>query len=229
MTEFTTWRSLVDGAEISDIPDGVVDNFEDADSDPAGPYASGETVSDFYQGSTGSYERTTSDVVEGSKALRDTDDDGTNSMWSVPGDGLPQYLSEGNTVEFLVRNNGSNPVVCLNVEDSASPSAYAFNISNRVEIYKATDLTDLYNSETQLSVGDGGVNEDTWYIGEVVTPTSSDATISFTLFENDNLSKGSQVDSTSAEDNDYAGQPGLGFYRRSSGDNTTIADMIKVV
>ena len=37
MTEFTTWRSLVDGAEISAIPDSVVSRDPDDDSDGQTP------------------------------------------------------------------------------------------------------------------------------------------------------------------------------------------------
>ena len=211
------------------IPDSVIDNFENADADPAGVYESGETVGNYYQGRTSSWERTTSNVVEGVSALRPTSGGGPEPIWSLPGDGLPNYLHEGDTVEFLIRDQGIAPVVCLNVEDASAPSAYGFNLTSRVEIYKITDLSDLFNSESKLGVGSGGVSSNVWYIGEVSTPTSSDATITYSLYENDNLSKGTEVDSLTVEDNDFAGQPGIGFYRRSSGNFTAVADRIRVI
>ena len=61
MSNFTTWRSLVDGEEIFAIPDSVVDNFE-----------WGGPLSDRWAGATGDWEINQTDVLFGDYSLSPT-------------------------------------------------------------------------------------------------------------------------------------------------------------
>ena len=100
MVDFTggTWRSLIDGQEVSAIPDGLVDNFENADADPAGVYETGETIADYYSQDTADFARTTETVFNGGHALEATSDN--VDIVSTPGDGLPNYPSQPVTIEY---------------------------------------------------------------------------------------------------------------------------------
>ena len=97
MTEFTKWRSLVDGAEISAIPDGLVDNFNSVDDNPVGPYEEDFDLSNFYTGAVDEFQRSNEQSFSGqtSLAIPSTDDD--TVIHSEQGDGLPNYPSPGDT------------------------------------------------------------------------------------------------------------------------------------
>lgn len=93
MVDFTTWRSLIDGASV--IPDSVVDNFEDADSNPTGVYGSGEGIADYYGGTTADWSRSDTRSFDGSKSLYASGRPGSIGSTS----GLNRYPSRGESFE----------------------------------------------------------------------------------------------------------------------------------
>jgi len=134
MVDFTggTWRSLIDGSEVSAIPDSgvLIDNFEDDDGDPifhdgdgneiAGPYGDGDSLSDFYSGNVGDFSRVSSDVLEGGNALqKDKDSSDDDGIYSLDGDGLPYYPEPGDVFACLLRDDSDRhiPYFCWGVQD----------------------------------------------------------------------------------------------------------------
>ena len=102
MVDFTggTWRSLVDGAEISAIPDSEVDSFEQYE--PGGD----NNLSDNYFGDTGNFEiHTDSDPVspiyDSTQSLHVEESDGTNVAIGSQ-TGLDNYPEVGDTFELYV-------------------------------------------------------------------------------------------------------------------------------
>jgi len=167
---------LGDGSEISEvrtgagdvlfsgsaIPDGVVDNFEAVGADPAGPYESGDTIDDYYSGDTGSFQRTQT-APEGSNALQLTS--GADAIFSHPGDGLPAYPKEGDTISFLIRDSPSAdfPVALANVQDVSSPNCYGFELNApEIGIFRY-DNGNFDNFGTKLSQNNVGASAGTWH------------------------------------------------------------------
>ena len=105
MVDFTggTWRSLIDGSEVSDIPDSVVDNFEDATATPLGVYEDGQEISDYYGGDTAAFSRDAGAAKEGDFGLRRSTSDTFTVITSNPGDGLNRYIKVGETWRCWVK------------------------------------------------------------------------------------------------------------------------------
>ena len=230
MTAFTTWRSLVDGAEISVIPDEVVDNFEDADGDPAGVYEEGETISDYYTGSTGDYARSTSNVEEGEQALETTGGDTGSAIFSTPSDGLNRYPEEDEKIGFLLRQptGDPDPVLLFNMTEPGSDfDSYGAMWVGTSEIRLNKYQSGSRSTESTESVS---FSNDTWYWGEIDPPTTEDNTIQFTMYELDNeLQRGSEIGSVSTSDSDYIGDRGIGVQRVSTEGTGTIVDWIRIL
>jgi hypothetical protein len=243
---------LGDGSEIAEvrtgagdvlfsaIPDGTVDNFEDADSDPSGIYGSNEDIVDYYPNSNSdsNHSRTTTNVIQGSKAAEYISGSATTETnWSNTGDGLNRYPSDGDTVAFLIRGtSGTAHAICLMVEDTTSPAAYTFalNVGNgSISIRKHGDLSlsNITNDEPiQVSSSDGGIVSDTWFWGEVTLPTSSNDTILYELYDVDNdLNQGSLITSVSTNDNSLVGNSGVGMTDVSGSGTGTFLDWIRVI
>jgi hypothetical protein len=232
---------LGDGSEIAEvrtgagdvlfsasaIPDSVVDNFEDANGNPARPYESGETISDYYSGATGNWARTQSNVNEGSFAL-ETSGGYPDYVYSTSG--LPKYPSEGDTVKFLIRAvevNGCIPHFISNVGGSPI-NGYGFGLyadNGEMYIQKITDESySTLTSDTNISV-----SVQTWYWGEASLPTQGDNTIEFSLYEVDsNNNRGTLISDITANDNDYATNTGIGAFNQSSSSTGTVLDWIRV-
>jgi len=233
--------ATIDGTDVTEITvDGqtvftaetIIDNFEDASN--GGLYGPGDTVADYYQGSTSSWGRTTSDVGEGNQSLEKVGSS-FGSMYSLPGDGLNNYISEGDTVQYLVRDAGDDkiPTFCANVENATNPGCYGFSFrpdTNSIVIRKITNLNNQFGTETNLSTNSSiSINLNEWYVAEVELPTSGNDTITYSIFELTGGAKGSFVGDVTANDNAFASGPGIGFYHRSGGGDTALFDNIKIL
>jgi len=224
---------LGDGSEIAEVRTGagdvvfsantIVDNFEDDNATPAGPYDSGETISDYYSGDVSGYDRNTADPADGSFGLRFTDPGG--AIYSHPGDGLPNYPSSGDSVSFLAQDSsgGDRPAAAFHVEDvTSSPSAYICVMSvtqdSDIHISRMSDLTDR-SSETQLASTSISESADTYYWNEVTLKSSGDNTITYELYElNADLTRGNQIASVSTNDSNVSfSNRGIGWQNDNSG------------
>jgi len=222
------------------IPDSVVDNFEDADADPSGVYASGETIADYYDGDTGLYSRTTIDAIADNKSLQfDGSVDTIGNIWSHSG--LNRYPQKGETFSAYLREPdvGDNllPAFVFGVPGGVSAvselSGYGvlhFPTSNEFRLFRVDDSTD-----TDLETGSQSMSVDTVYEYEVAWHDGSgsepDDTIEVTLYEVDQitLDRQSTLTSISAQDSTYATATSVGWRRRSSsGDAGTIGDGYQV-
>jgi hypothetical protein len=222
------------------IPDRMIDNFEDADADPAGVYESGETIADYYQKDTGDYQRTTSNVVEGSKAVETTTEATALTIISESGDGLNAYPEVGDTVSCLIRDanensvrNGAGPILFVNSSlDGSGVDGYGATIltdNDTLRIWKVTDDSFANANETTTAT----ISENVWYWLEISTGTSGDNTLTATLYEADTASnpptRGTQLGSVSNDDSDYLSQTGIGVGRGSNNALGTIIDWIRVL
>jgi hypothetical protein len=232
-----TYELEIDGQiieiEVIDIPQGVIDNFEAASSDPVGPYESGETLSDYYTGygGLGQFSRTTKDAVDGSKAIEMISTDTTDAFAvSEPGDGLPVYPQQSDTVGFLSRENGGTyGGVLWGSGGTNGFDGYGFEMNgetSELRIYKWTDS----GSRSLLSSTPISISDYTWYWMESDMPDSS-GDMSVRLYELDtsDLSRGSQIGSElTVSDTDHNDKRGIGFYNR--GNNTgTFFDWMRVL
>ena len=241
--------ATIDGQEVQEITvDGqtvftagplIIDDFEDADADPAGIYGSNEDIEDYYPNKNGDsyHTRTTTNVLQGSQAVEYVSGSAvTETNWSLPGDGLNTYPSDGDLVGFLIRSGSSTAYgLGLMVQDSTTPGAYFFehNVKNGlIRINKANDLSlsNITNDGTELSLTDVSLNTD-WYWAEVQLPSSSDDTITFEIYNVDsNLNKGSFVASTSSNDSSFLGSSGVAFSDfTGNGGGETFADWIRIL
>jgi len=230
---------LGDGSEIAEVRTGagdvlfsadtIVDNFEGVNGSPAGPYGSGDGISDYYSGDVSGYDRNTADPADGSFGLRFTDPEA--AIWSHPGDGLPNYPNEGDTVSFLAQDSsgGDRPAAAFHVEDVASsPSAYICVMSvaqdSDIHISRMSDLTDR-SSETQLASTSISESADTYFWNEVSLKTSGDNTITYEMYElNADLTRGSQIASVSANDSNVSfSNRGIGWQNDNSGISGTVS------
>jgi hypothetical protein len=207
-----------------DIPDSVVDNYEDADANPAGPYESGQTIADYYSGDTGSFERASANVGEGSHSLAiNTPND---AIYSHPGDGLPEYPQEGDVVSFLLRGTDDSafPVALSNVQDDPSPNCYGYELDiagGRISIFRY-DGGNFDSFGTRLNQTNVAVSAGTWYLGEVSLPESGNNNISFDLYNFNGVDKGSFIGSVNATDNNVSKtNRGIGWTTRTGSISST--------
>ena len=234
---FTKWRSLIDGQEVSAIPDRVVDNFEDVDSDPSGPYEDGQDITDYYNGDVDNFERTTSNVLEGGHALAVITDGTTNQIYSMPGDGLPRYPKAGETVICLIREPSGNPgqEVPLYITDAnGGIDGYGIRTTasgGRIGVNKWED-----GDYTVLSATDVSLSEETWYWYEFETPTTADNSMTTTAYEvsveNGSPERGSELATETASDSDFikdeGTEVGVGIEIVDSSNNEATLDWINI-
>lgn len=217
---------------VSDLPDSVIDNFEDADADPAGPYKEGETIADYYTEDTGAYERTTDDVASGAYefALKSTATGGQR-IYSLSGDGLSRYPEPGDTITVLIKDpNDISPSFYHNLSVSdGNWDGYGARFdadSNRIRLmsYDNDDLNiEDENDSVDVSVGE-------WYEVEIDTPEDENDDLTHTWYDIDesDLSRQSTIDTLSVSDPDFVNNRGIGA-RRSSGSGTgAMLDLIQI-
>jgi len=209
------------------IPDGVVDNFEESDSDPPGPYGSGDDISTYYTTISGTWARTTTAIKNAQSVERATASGSADSdaIISTPGDGLPTYPSDGETVSGLIRTgSGVTPGLLAGVNTSLE--GYSVLLVNG----SSTLLSrfDGAGSRTDLDTGpDPGAGD-----FEVVInpPASGESSISASVYSLDgSLNRDTQIASLSASsESTYAGQRGVGVVAQSGSGTGTLADEIRV-
>jgi hypothetical protein len=227
MVNYTEWRSLSDGRIISATPDSVVDNFEDADADPAGPYASGETITDYYTITAGDFSRTTSNAIADSYSLERTSASGnvySDAIVSLDGDGLPIYPTEGETVSLIVKNADVFPSV-LSAAPERSAKGYA------VQYVDSSDfrLRRLGGggSQTELAAG----NDSAGLPAEIVVkpPASDESTVEASVWSlNADLTRDTRQDQISATDSNFAGEIGVGVVAISASGTGVFADNLRI-
>ena len=182
MSNFTTWRSLVDGEEISAIPDSVIDNFEE---DPDGPY-NGDNLTDFYSdgafGGKESFEITTSNPIEGNRSLFQDETSTSQEIISLPDDGLPNYFEKGQTAAFLVQGSGADGRFCFGAPNTND--YYFAGISIRDNIIELNGRNDgsVLSASTSVSLASNEAYQGrvAWHDG---TGERSEDVIVFDVFE----------------------------------------------
>jgi hypothetical protein len=193
------------------IPDILVDDFEDND------------IAE-YGDDNSSFAVTTSNAVEGSRALTYNNSNSGDLIVSFPGDGLQNYPDAGDKLRVLLRGPNFTEFAFA-VE--GGPQGYLALISGsdndmRIRQFDGNSVNDIATASPSLTATD-------WYWGEIGTPTSGDPSISFDLYEFDtsNSSKGSEVESLSVTDSTSAGR-GVGARAGTDGLTHTAIDDIRV-
>ena len=242
MTEFTTWRSLVDGAEISAIPDSVIDNFEDADANPAGLYSDEDTVADFWPHDNGhdAMNRSDENVAVGGHSLRinaDTSDVSIPARWSVPSDEtLPRYVEPGDTVKVLMRDDSDRirPSLGVMVDGSENPDCYAVRLrgdEDEVAIRKGYSLADddPRDGATSLSTESPSLNSGDWYWVEYQLPDEDNDEHQVDVYELDGEDRGDQVTTVTANDDELIEGDGVALIAESGSGDTEVIDEIEIL
>ena len=224
-TDFNEWYSLVDGQIIVDIPDSVVDNFNDADADPPGVYGADEDVDDYYtfRDTSSTYIfRQTDTVFEGSHAL-EVSVTGDAGVLSFPGDGLNSYPQKGDIFQSYFYNPSSGgarrPAIIYGGQDTDNYYQFANRdddneirfrpikdgSANNVGTTSATIPTDeWYVMRVEWHDGSGSESEDT-HIGQI-----------WSIDGNGDLD--SMIAETTMTDSDFAGARGAGIGANSDDD-----------
>ena len=234
MTEFTEWRSLVDGAVIAAIPGILVDNWNNEDDEEEPGIYNDIGLSDVYSLDVDRFSRVTDESVIGDFALSRSDDGDEPVILSWPGDGLNRYPDAGETVQYLIKDPGEDllPQPCLMAgTDVSSDQAYWFEWrSGEIAIAKHdVDDPDAVNAN-RLSSTSVSTDFEEYHVCEVSLPTSSDDEILYEVYEHDgDGEKGDFVDSVSANDNDLVGNRGVGFSVNSSSNTGVCFDRMRVI
>lgn len=198
----------------------VVDNFED---DPDGTYGGSETLDDYYSGDLSHFERTQSDVANGSYALKNTDTNGARRLIVSDSNGLISYPYAGNTVRSLLRDpsGGTHPGMGVAAQvTNLEMYAYHFEPNrDKIVIRKWDDSTSTGSS----TLSSASINESTqtYYWVEGVVPENSGSSkgdLSMTLYNYDaqNDARGSEIQNVTANDTDYVDNDGVGFAKHGN-------------
>ena len=213
MTEFTTWRSLVDGEEIIAIPDTWIDNFNnDDDPEQAGLY-NGQTLSDFYSGDVSGFGRSFGDGLIGDHALEVTTD--FSGMFSQPQDGLNQYPEEGDKIPVYLKDPMEADVAFMfNLDDSSTPVGYGVRLNdNRFHIMKGEYDSNSGAGDTQESSGQVIDPMSDWHLFEIDPPTSENDELAITAFtvDQEDGERIEQLEIISINDSDFVGNRAIGY------------------
>ena len=245
MAPFGASRAGLMSVAADDIPDSVVDNFEDADADPAGPYQEGESLTDYWSNDNGhgAIGRSTDNVAEGNHALEFTrsGDVSIESRWSLPGDGLPRYPEDGETIRVLMRDTADRirPYLLAMVGDDSNPDCYAVFFrgdEDEIELRKVFNINedDPRDDTETLDSATPSLTSGDWYWIEWELPDSDDNEHIVDVYETDDdgdgsVSRGSSVTTLSANDDDFLGQRGIGTTSGSSSNEGVVIDDILIL
>ena len=210
MTEFTTWRSLVDGEEIIGIPDSVVEDFER--DDPL----------DDYDGDTEDYS-TTSDAIQGSTSISSTGDSGEAiQLVDVVVDSLPE---KGDEFSYLVegRDDDAGPIVMWGVPDPADDDGYEVWVN-------IPDDEILFNDRTGSTLDSESVSLSANQVYEVVVDWQDNDDIDIEVFEFDEeeFNRGESVATLSANDDTHADNNGIAFRSQGGSSPTNVFDWVVI-
>ena len=200
MTEFTEWRSLVDGEVISVIPDGLVDNYNADDDDPAGVY-NGASLSDFYAGDLGDFSRVAAGII-GESALESTGDSaGIGSEPDDELDDLPNYIPAGNNFRFYSQDRGGLPMMIMVADKTSFEGSGSYSGISISPWFDAGELRIRDDDGNDVATDSWtGSNASDWHLTEVETSYDSgadDLTINAESFEVDQ-SDGTKQDSVAS-------------------------------
>ena len=196
--EFTDWFSLFDGQILANIPNSVVDNFEE---EPDGPYGDTDDLDTYYSTQTATASFETETVFEGSRALDLTHSDGSDFIISDTTDGLPNYPARPAYLRVaMYDDSGVSLAAMFGVQDSSN--FYAFGSrpdSNELRLWKdGVGGGDVVASEEVT------LSQDTWYIYEC--DWNDNGTIEIRVLDSDE----NELGSLSHTDEDYS-DGGIGF------------------
>ena len=231
MTEFTTWRSLVDGEEISAILDTVLEDFES--------YSNGFTLTDDakYQGAD-FFQVTDTNAGEGDLALErttTTDSAITPIAWSEPGmDGeLHAYPGPDDRVVAMVNMSQVFPGIACMVESTGSGAeswdGYNFRLRPDDGLPDIERLDD--GDRTQIAVGTGGhFSSGDWAYAVIDLPSESDDEIRLAVHSVDSESEvvpipGDELEVITANDNTHVDNSGFGWGTTSGSDTGLMCDI----
>ena len=197
MSDFTTWRSLVDGEEIGVIPDSVVlpeendlDNF-DGDTSVFEIVSGRQVTGDFSLEGTPSF----ADNIRSQSGL---------NRYPEPGEKFACYLQE--------IDNDAGVLAMFGVQDASNFYGFGFRDDELVIHKDGFSVSDNIGGEEQVS----GLSDGEWFDLEV--EWQSDGTITLSVFEIDQNSGDRQnlLGDVSATDTDYS-SGGVGFGSSSGG------------
>ena len=211
---FQKWRSLIDGQEVSAIPDSVVDNFEEILYEDEG-----NTLGDYYAGDLSGFEREQSIVFEGDFSLNVVG--GRDSISSTSG--LPNYPGQGDTFsvwEYEVGSvNNTDAGILFGVQfEGSDPDSYYTRVrpnGDRIQLFKIENgnFTELFDKTLHAHLEE-------WY--QYVIDWGTDGSINITI----NDESGTELGSVSETDNTYTGG-GIGF--RASFEGETYWDLFEII
>ena len=196
MTEFTEWRSLVDGEQIRAIPDDPVFRPDDNDLDK-------------FDGDLGDF-----DIVESPTMVEDRSlkfaETGDATIFSTNED--YEFIKRGYAFEWYYQEEESTALAGPAFGDSIN-NFYAVGLgsNDEIRIYKSEDGS--VEIEQTVSIDSFDPNEAV--IGRV--EWQSDEIFVEAFATDENLEKDDSLGTATLSDNDYDG-PGLGFYRLSGSD-----------
>lgn len=235
--ETGTYKIEYDGniltVEVNNISDKIIDNFELKNSNPGGPYESGDSITKYYRGYTSGFSRTASSPIEGDYSLQTSAGNGF-AIFSEPGDGLPSYPDSNDTINVLLYNTGNLPVIFFSTTyDSGNDNinGYSFRLwedNNEINLkkYNNSSASDINTNRTELDVSSTSISTNNTYWIEISTPDTN-GNMSGTLYEADsNLNRGSQLASVSATDTTHSHR-GIGF-GSSLGGTGIMADRLQL-
>ena len=214
--------ALVWLGDLPEIPNSVVDNFEDDDAEPtAGPYGDGEDISDYYNRDTGGYSRVSGGLGSGDFALEHTGEE--DDIVSEPGDGLPNYPEPGDKMRLLIRESSDRSVPHFlfsgNINGSFDGYSVDFN-PDTVSLGRIDDFSDgdaIFNRKTELdSESDSDITTETTFWVEIDTPSESgddegDIEVRVYHYNDSDDEAGDLILTLSANDTNHQGGRGIGF------------------
>jgi len=194
--------------KVTDVPDSVVDNFEEILYEDAG-----KTLSDYYDDDTNEFARIQSNVIEGGYALApDTSDRG--HMLMFPDDAPNAFPGRGDWFGWIQRwhNNESPGGLAFS---AVYGDGYQYLMHGAFEEIQIRGIDSIGSTSTlentSVNLTDG---EWYWCEGLFVDDSGDDeGDLEFAVFEIGNeLSKGDELYRISTNDTDYIDGMGFGFY-----------------
>ena len=170
MTEFTTWRSLVDGAEIAAIPDEI-DNYDryepEGDIDITTVYDSGSSVEELGT--------TTSPVFEGVQSLELAQSSAGTDIVIAPDGSLLRHPNFGEDIEVRAYTTGNATIQLWWGDDNTDDDRPQNGVSIGFNTADGAALTE--QDDASLSVLDSesvSLPNDEWMRFELKTDSSND-------------------------------------------------------
>ena len=107
MAPFGASRAGLMSVAVDDIPDGLIDNFEQSDevdgaTEPFGPYGADDDLSTYYSGDLDVFDIVENSDLGGGERILVGTGDSNDRIISTPGDDLPNYFDNGQTAACLL-------------------------------------------------------------------------------------------------------------------------------